>query len=250
MAAIAAVAFAENLLTRMPNCAKKTPEDTPDSTPAAPVTKAPSANEPSGRPSPALPAASGSSRVDSIMTAAAPTRTGRRAIQRPHCACRTPMNICVASSARMDIRYTASSTGSPASPTMFRLWNVMGTHARKHPSAIPVSASVCPSASFACAPPLASERATFSRAAAARLLSALPPRPALAFWLPPCALAFLPFPAVPSVAVWPLARVVSPAGSRSVEILCAVGFLMSLLGFSALRLTGVSLGALPSCMFA
>lgn len=153
---MAAVAFAENLLTRMPNCARKMPDEMPETMPDAVVSAMPAANVSAADSPPAQPAASGSSSVDAAMAMADPARAGVFASQTALRLCSIPMRTCVSSSVQMDIRYTVSSTGSPSSPTMFRLWNVMGTQARKQPSATPVNASVRPSDSRACSPLLAS----------------------------------------------------------------------------------------------
>lgn len=160
---MAAVAFAENLLIRMPNCARKRPDETPETTPDAVVSAMLATNAPAADSPPAQPAATGSSSVDAAMAMADPVRAGVFASQTAHRLCSMPMRTCVSSSVQMDIRYTVSRTGSPSSPTMFRLWNVMGTHVRKQPSATPVNASVCPSDSRACSFLPSSVRESFPR---------------------------------------------------------------------------------------
>ena len=103
-AAMAAVAFAENLLIRMPNCARKRPDETPETTPDAVVSAMLAANvlaadSPSGQ-----PAATGSSSVDAAIAIADPVRAGLFANQRAQRLCSIPMRICESSSVQMDIR--------------------------------------------------------------------------------------------------------------------------------------------------
>ncbi len=102
-AAMAAVAFAENLLIRMPNCARKRPDETPETTPDA-VSAMLAANAPAADSPSAQPAATGSSSVDAAMAIADPTRAGLFASQRAQRLCSIPMRICVSSSVQMDIR--------------------------------------------------------------------------------------------------------------------------------------------------
>ena len=101
---MAAVAFAENLLIRMPNCARKRPDETPETTPDAVVSAMLAANAPAADSPSAQPAATGSSSVDAAMAIADPTRAGFFASQRAQCLCSIPMRICVSSSVQMDIR--------------------------------------------------------------------------------------------------------------------------------------------------
>lgn len=120
MAAMAAVAFVENLLMRMPNSARKMPDETPEATPDAVVAAMLAANIPAVDCPPGQLAAMGSSSVDAAIAMADPVRAARFASQGAHRLCSAPMRICVISSVQMDIRYTMSSAGSPSSPTMFR----------------------------------------------------------------------------------------------------------------------------------
>ena len=117
---MAAAAFAVNLLTRMPNCMRNTPEAAPDAIPAARV-----AARAGGVSAPALSAASvpaaASSRVETAIRAEEPARVGAFTIHFVQRACVTATARSVAVSVTMDTRYIRSSTASPSSPTMFRL---------------------------------------------------------------------------------------------------------------------------------